>query len=81
MLVRAFTSPEDRVLIQPPVYHPFYGAIENNGAEPALNPLILENGRYGMDITDLETKCKDPRVKLALLCSPPQSCGARVDPR
>ncbi|EFK12340.1 putative cystathionine beta-lyase PatB [delta proteobacterium NaphS2] len=75
MLVRAFASPGDRVLIQPPVYHPFYGAIENNGAEPALNPLILENGRYGMDITDLETKCKDPRVKLAVLCSPHNPVG------
>ncbi len=75
MLVQTFASPGDRVLVQPPVYYPFYGAIKNNGAEPALNPLILEGGRYRMDFTDLEAKCRDPKVKLAILCSPHNPVG------
>jgi cystathionine beta-lyase len=75
MLVRAFASTSDKVLIQPPVYYPFYAAIENNGTEPALNPLIYENGRYRMDLADLEAKCRDPKVKMTILCSPHNPVG------
>jgi cystathionine beta-lyase len=75
VLVRAFVSVGDRVLIQPPVYYPFYGAIENNSAELALNPLVYEDGRYRMDLADLEAKGRDPRVKLAILCSPHNPVG------
>ena len=75
MLVRAFVSAGDKVLIQPPVYYPFYSAIQNNGAELALNPLIYEDGRYRMDLADLEVRCKDSEVKLAILCSPHNPVG------
>jgi len=75
MLVRTFISPGDRVLIQPPVYHPFYHAIENNGGEVVTNPLVYENGRYHMDFTDLQEKSKDPKVKMAILCSPHNPVG------
>jgi cystathionine beta-lyase len=63
------------VLIQPPVYHPFYHAIENNAAQLVTNPLIYEGGRYHMDFADLEQKVKDPRVKMAILCSPHNPIG------
>ena len=75
LLVRTFVSTGDKVLIQPPVYYPFYGAIENNGGELALNPLIYENGHYRMNLVDLEAKCRDPRVKMAILCSPHNPVG------
>lgn len=75
MLVRTFVTPGDRVLIQPPVYYPFYGAIENNAAEPATNPLVYQDGRYRMDFADLEAKCRDPRVRMAILCSPHNPVG------
>jgi cystathionine beta-lyase len=75
MLVRAFVSTGDKVLIQPPVYYPFYGAIEHNGAELVVNPLVYEDGRYRMDLADLEVKCRDPKVKLAILCSPHNPVG------
>lgn len=75
MLVRAFASSGDRVLIQPPVYYPFYRAIENNGAEVALNPLVYKDGRYRMDFGDLEVLCGDPKVKLAILCNPHNPVG------
>jgi len=75
MLVRTFIFPGDRVLIQPPVYYPFFSAIENNGGELIANPLIYENGRYHMDFADLEKKAKDPKVKLAILCSPHNPVG------
>lgn len=75
MLVRAFVSPGDRVLIQPPVYYPFYGVIENNSTELTLNPLVYQDGRHRMDLAGLEAKCRDPRVKLAILCSPHNPVG------
>jgi cystathionine beta-lyase len=75
MLVRTFTSAGDKVLIQPPVYGPFFMAIENNGAELVTNPLIYENQRYRMDLEDLERKVQDPRVKMAILCSPHNPVG------
>lgn len=75
MLVRAFTQPGDKVLIQPPVYYPFMSAVENNGAELVLNPLVIEDGRYRMDFADLEVKCRDPLVKMAILCSPHNPVG------
>ncbi len=75
MLVRAFTSAGDRVLIQPPVYYPFFSAIQNNGAEVLSSGLIYAGGRYQMDFADLEAKAKDPRVKMAILCSPHNPVG------
>lgn len=75
MLVRTFASPGDRVIVQPPVYYPFYGAIENNGAELATNPLTYENGKYSMDFKDLEAKARDPSTKMVILCSPHNPVG------
>jgi cystathionine beta-lyase len=75
MLVRTFTRPGEKVLIQPPVYYPFYGAVENNDAQLVLNPLILEDGAYRMDLADLEAKCSDPDINMAILCSPHNPVG------
>jgi cystathionine beta-lyase len=75
MLVRTFVSPGDKVLIQPPVYYPFFSAIENNQAELVANSLVYENGRYRMDFADLEEKTQDPQVKMAILCSPHNPVG------
>ncbi|UCC75763.1 MAG: pyridoxal phosphate-dependent aminotransferase [Anaerolineales bacterium] len=75
MLVRTFLSPGEKVLIQQPVYYPFFSAIENNGGQIVSNSLILDNGRYGMDFDDLEVKAQDPKVKMAILCSPHNPVG------
>lgn len=75
ILVQTFVSPGEKVLIQPPVYHPFYMAIENNGAEVLTNPLVYQDGRYSMDFEDLARKAQDPGVKMAILCSPHNPVG------
>ena len=75
MLIQTHVAPGEKVLIQPPVYHPFFSAIENNGAEVASNSLIYENGRYRMDFADLAQKAADPAVKMAILCSPHNPIG------
>lgn len=70
MIVQTFIEPGDKVLIQQPVYYPFFSAIENHGGEIVSNSLVVENGRYTMDFADLAQKAADPAVKMAILCSP-----------
>ena len=68
--VRAVTEPGDAVLVQPPVYYPFYRVINNNGRTLVQSPMIYENGRYRMDFEDFERKIVENDVKLYILCSP-----------
>jgi cysteine-S-conjugate beta-lyase len=75
MLVRTFVKPGEKVIIQPPVYFPFYLVAEFNGAEIVKNPLILKDGRYQMDFDDLAAKARDPKVKMLILCSPHNPVG------
>jgi cystathionine beta-lyase len=73
--VRAFTEPGDAVLIQPPVYYPFFSVIWENGREVAENPLVYEGGKYYMDLVDFEKKIVECHVKLFFLCSPHNPVG------
>lgn len=76
VVVRAFTEPGDRVIVQQPVYYPFFRVTKNNDAEIVSNSLILEDGAYRMDLEDLESKAADPKAKLLILCSPHNPVGA-----
>jgi cystathionine beta-lyase len=69
MLVRTFTEPGEQVVIQTPVYYPFFNVIKNHGLEILDNPLRLENGHYFMDMDDLKAKIS-PRTRMIILCSP-----------
>lgn len=75
MLIRAFTNPGDKVILQTPVYHPFFSAVKNNGCEIIENPLKLIDNKYYMDFEDLEQKLKDSRAKAIVLCSPHNPVG------
>ena len=72
--VRAFTEPGDAVIIQTPVYHPFYYAIENNRRRVVRNPLRFDGHRYTMDFEDLERRA-DEGGRLLILCSPHNPVG------
>lgn len=72
--VQAFTSPGDKVLIQTPVYGPFYNVITKNRREIVENPLRFNKHRYEMDFDDLEIKCA-AGVKMMLLCNPHNPVG------
>jgi len=77
MAIRALTEPGDGVIVQPPVYYPFYFAIDGNNRKLVSNPLIRdeENLTYRIDYDDLETKAKDPNNKILLFCSPHNPVG------
>ena len=68
--VRAMTQPGDAVLVQPPVYYPFYNVIRQNDRRLVESPLRYESGRYTMDFADLERRIVAEQVKLYILCSP-----------
>lgn len=68
--VRATTQAGDAVLVQPPVYYPFYNVIRQNGRKIVESPLVYENGKYTIDFADVERKIVENGVKLFLLCSP-----------
>jgi cystathionine beta-lyase len=72
--VRAFTRPGDPIIIQTPVYHPFYYAIENNGRRVVRNPLRFDGRRYVMDLDDLRTRIDAPG-RMLILCSPHNPVG------
>jgi cystathionine beta-lyase len=74
LLVKAFTQPGDEVVVQTPVYYPFFDAIKDNGCEILDNPLRLEGKQYIMDIADLERKI-GPRTKMIIVCSPHNPIG------
>ena len=69
LLVQAFSSPGDQVILQTPVYYPFFDAVKCNGREVLDNPLRLEKGQYYMDLADLESKIST-RTKMVILCNP-----------
>lgn len=72
--IQVFTKPEDKVLVQTPVYNPFYTAIENHNRTIIRNPLIREGNTYKIDFEDFEEKIKEG-VKAFILCSPHNPVG------
>lgn len=74
-----FTEPGDRIIVQPPVYDHFRLYIERLGRVAVDNPLILENGRYRMDLEGLE-RLIDGKTKALVLCNPHNPIGLLWDP-
>ena len=75
--IKAFSEKNDGVLIQRPVYYPFFSTIIALERKVVNNPLILKDGKYQIDFDDFEKKIIDEKVKLFILCSP-HNPGGRV---
>ena len=73
--LNVFTKPGDSVVIQTPVYHPFYSCVEDNDRVLVTNPLIRTERGYEMDFVDLEEKLSRPEVTAIILCSPHNPVG------
>jgi cystathionine beta-lyase len=69
MLVMALSDPGDKVIVQPPVYFPFFTSIKGSGRKMIENPLIIKEGRYTFDFENLR-QIIDSKTKLLILCSP-----------
>jgi cysteine-S-conjugate beta-lyase len=75
LAIRAFAQNGDKVLVQSPVYYPFFSAITRSGCEIIENQLSFSGGRYGIDFEDLEKKAADERAKILILCNPHNPVG------
>lgn len=75
--VQAFTKPNDAILIHDPVYPPFANIITTNKRQLVRSQLIEEDGRFVMDLADMEEKFKQHQVKVMILCNP-HNPGGRV---
>lgn len=74
-VVNVFTKPGEKVIIQPPVYHPFRMTPEDNGREVVFNPLRLrEDGYYDMDFDNISEVCDD-KCRVLILSNPHNPAG------
>ena len=67
--IQTYTEKNDKILIQTPVYYPFFTSIKNNNRILVVSELKLINDHYEMDFENLEKKLADD-VKMMILCSP-----------
>lgn len=76
MAVKAYTEIGEGILIQAPVYYPFYEVIRDNGRKIVENELYLgDDNRYHIDFEDFEDKIISEKVRLFILCSPHNPVG------
>lgn len=79
LVVNVFTEKDEKVIIQPPVYHPFRLTPEGNGRQVVFNPLKQrEDGYYEMDFDNLAEVC-DEKCKVLILCNPHNPGGITWD--
>ena len=75
--IKAFTNEGESVLIQKPVYYPFFNIINSLQRKVVNSSLILRNNHYEIDFDDFERKIVQENVKMFILCSP-HNPGGRV---
>jgi cystathionine beta-lyase len=72
--VQAFAQAGEGVIVQPPVYFPFFSAVTDTGRRLIENPLRLDGTHYQFDFDHFE-QCAADGAKLLLLCSPHNPVG------
>lgn len=81
--VRALTRPGDEIVLQEPVYYPFFNTVKQNGCQILTNQLKMVRGQYQMDFDDLAKKFEPrpgmraipSRAKALILCNPQNPIG------
>lgn len=75
MAVLAFTEPGDKIIVQPPVYFPFFTAVTDHNRTLAYNQLIMRDERLCMDFDNLEALAKEG-AKMLILSNPHNPGGS-----
>jgi cystathionine beta-lyase len=81
--IRSLTHPGDEIILQEPVYYPFFPVVRSSGCQIVTNEIKLIDGRYEMDFTDLQNKFeprigmhdRPGRIKAIVLCNPHNPIG------
>lgn len=79
LAINFFTKPGDKIIIQPPVYHPFRIVIEGNKRQVVENPLIPVEGGYRMDLEGLAEIVEREKPRMMILCNPHNPVGIQWD--
>lgn len=74
MAINALLEKDEKVIIQPPVYHPFRLVPQRNGREVVFNPLRETVDGYEMDFENLEAVCDD-KCRMLILSNPHNPAG------
>jgi len=73
--ILSLTEPGDSILIQPPVYGPFFTSAQVNGRKVVKNTLLRDDaGRYSINFAQLEAQLS-AGVKLMMICNPHNPVG------
>jgi cystathionine beta-lyase len=74
LIVMEFTRPGDKIVVQSPVYFPFFKAITNHRRELVYNQLLENDGSYGIDFEQLEQQFREG-VRMLIFCHPHNPVG------
>lgn len=74
-LINYFTEVGDQILIQPPVYYPFFDVIRNQDRQIITSDLVETEIGYQMDLAHFEQQLTEKDIKLFILCSPHNPVG------
>ena len=77
LMMKVFTEAGDAVLINDPIYTPFMTKVLDNGRKLVISALEEVEGKYHLDLADIEAKIIKHKVKLYLFCNP-HNPGGRV---
>ena len=77
LMMNVFTKVGEAVMVNDPIYTPFMTKVEQNGRKLVLSALKEVEGKYHLDLADIEAKIIEHEVKLYLLCNP-HNPGGRV---
>lgn len=77
LMMKVFTEAGDAVLINDPIYTPFMSKVLDNNRKLVTSALQENEGRYYLDLADIEAKIIEHNVKLYLLCNP-HNPGGRI---
>lgn len=75
VLIEMLTEPGDGVILQPPVFTDFKPLVVSADRQVVRNPLVLDDGRYRMDMDDLAARASDPNTRMMILCNPHNPVG------
>ena len=74
-VINHFCKAGDKIVIQPPVYHPFKRLVEGNNCILLNNPLIRTENSYEMDLDGLEEIVRREHPRMMILCNPHNPIG------
>lgn len=69
----ALVEEGDGVIIQPPVYFPFFSTVTHTSRRLLLNPLVADPGGYTINFDELDAQAAE--AKMLLLCTPHNPVG------